>query len=187
MLPPYPRSMLRRKAVAFPVHHVLPPGPPINVEFGARPGGAARTLQHFSTLNGGPGGRGKQETQIDRPWSPPVTFFGRTRNALKLATPLTAVANFLQVLAINRNSSNYKSSHTRAKSRTRPRDADHELPPPTTTAHQTETERATLLSKSPHQNCTISASMLTSEVSEVEFAAPLARHALRATPALQRK
>ena len=187
MLPPYPRSMLRRKAVAFPVHHVLPPGPPINVEFVARPGGAARTLQHFSTLNGGPGGRGKQETQIDRPWSPPVTFFGRTRNALKLATPLTAAANFLQVLAINRNSSNYKSSHTRAKSRTRPRDADHELPPPTTTAHQTETERATLLSKSPHQNCTISASMLTSEVSEVEFAAPLARHALRATPALQRK
>ncbi len=33
-----------------------PPDPPINVEFGARPGGAARTLQHFSTLNGGPGG-----------------------------------------------------------------------------------------------------------------------------------
>ena len=202
VLPPYPHSMLRRQAFARPVNHLFTPGPPINVEFGQLRSacrgsrGHSATLfniewgsggAHFSTLNGGPGGRGKQETQIDRPWSPPVTFFGRTRNALKLATPLTAVANFLQVLAINRNSSNYKSSHTRAKSRTRPRDADHELPPPTTTAHQTETERATLLSKSPHQNCTISASMLTSEVSEVEFAAPLARHALRATPALQRK
>ena len=56
VLPPYPHSMLRRQAFARPVNHLFTPGPPINVEFGALAGGAAGTLQHFSTLNGGPGG-----------------------------------------------------------------------------------------------------------------------------------
>ena len=51
--------MLTPQALGFSVRVVLSPVPPFNVEFRVLPGGAAGTLQHFSTLNGGTGGQAR--------------------------------------------------------------------------------------------------------------------------------